>query len=628
VAGETDPEETVTTLEVERGLLLDAIPGVIWTVDRELRFTSMHGSLYEELGRHAAEDLAGMTLFDYFTTGDPDYRPIALHKRALEGESFTLELEFRGRTLQSRIQPLRAEHGEIQGAVGLAVDVTEQREVERALIESEDRFRSVVQSLDAVVWEADARTLATMFVSDRSSDMLGYEPQDWYDDPHLWRKLIHPADREATVESCLEAIATGQARALEYRLVAADGHVVHVRDIIRVSRDDEGRPLRACGVIVDVTAERLAREALELSEERYRQLFEDAVDMIAFVDLEDRVGSINRAGAHLLGWEPEQIVGRNFKDFLSPESRAAVETQRGRKLAGEVESTTYEAELITESGRRIPIEICARVIHRGGQPIGTHGIGRDIRERREAEQRVRRAQQLEAVSRLAGGIGHDFNNLLTAIVGNCELALRQYGELPELLEIQEAASRATALTQQLLAVGRRQVLRPRVHDANVAVRESERALRSILREDVRLELDLAVQLPPVEVDPDQLEQVLLDLVANAQDAMPLGGTVTVATSTAESDDPETTRASVLLTVRDTGLGMDEETQARIFEPFFTTKDSGERGLGLASVYGIVKQSGGHVTVESAPGAGTTFVISLPSRRAPSRAAPTAPRPAP
>jgi PAS domain S-box-containing protein len=379
--------------------------------------------------------------------------------------------------------------------------------------------------------------------------------------------------------------------------------------------------------MVDVTAERVAHEALGTSEERYRQLFEDAVDMIAFVDVEGRVGSINRAGAHLLGWEPEQVVGRNFKDFLSPESRVVADAQRRSKLEHGAEATTYEVEVIAESGRRIPIEVCARVIHRAGRPIGTHGIGRDISERREAEQRTRRAHKLEAVSRLAGGIGHDFNNLLTAIVGNCELALRQYGKTPELVEIQEAATRATALTQQLLAVGRRQVLRPRVHDVNVAVRESERVVRAILRDDVQLELALSTRLPPVEVDPDQLEQVLLDLVSNAQDAMPRGGAVTIATSAAEGADPETTRGSVLLAVRDTGVGMDDDTKARIFEPFFTTKNSGERGLGLASVYGIVKQSGGHVTVDSAPGAGTTFVISLPSRRAPTRAAPTAPRPA-
>ncbi|HEY1366572.1 MAG TPA: PAS domain S-box protein [Gaiellaceae bacterium] len=627
MAEETDYDEDLTTLEVERGLLLDAIPGVIWTVDRELRFTSMHGSLYDELGRHAREDVSGMTLFDYFTTGDPDLRPIALHRRALAGESFTFELEFEGRTLQTRIQPLRGEDGTIQGAVGLAVDVTDRRRVEQALLASEDRFHSLVQGVDAVVWEADARTLATTFVSDRARDILGHEPQEWYDDPNFWRDHIHPSEREVTVEACREAIETGQTRTIDYRILAGDGRYIRARDLIRVTRDEAGGPLRACGIMVDVTAERLAQEALEMSEERYRQLFEDAVDMIVFIDTDGRLVSINRAGAHLLGWEPEQIVGREFTDFVTPESRPVAEAQRRRKLDGEVEATTYEAELIAESGRRIPVEVCSRVIRRSGRPIGTHGIGRDISERREAEQRMRRAQELEAVSRLAGGIGHDFNNLLTAIVGNCELALRWYGETPELLEIQRASARAAALTQQLLAVGRRQALRPRVQDVNVAVRESERALRSILREDVRLELALAAQLPPVEVDPDQLEQVLLDLVANAQDAMPLGGTVTIATSAEHAGDEETTRGSVRLIVRDTGVGMDEETKARIFEPFFTTKETGERGLGLASVYGIVRQSGGHVTVDSALGAGTTFVISLPSRRAPSRA-PTAPRPAP
>jgi PAS domain S-box-containing protein len=176
----------------------------------------------------------------------------------------------------------------------------------------------------------------------------------------------------ATVEACLDAIATRLVRALEYRLIAADGRIVHVRDMIRVTLDEDQRPVRACGVIVDVTAERTAREALELSEERYRQLFEDAVDMIVFVDTDGRIASMNRAGAHLLGWEPEQVVGRDFKDFLSPETRVVAEEQQ---LGGDVDATTYEVELISESGRRIPVEVCSRVPHRGDRRIGTHGVG-------------------------------------------------------------------------------------------------------------------------------------------------------------------------------------------------------------------------------------------------------------
>ncbi|HXE56427.1 MAG TPA: ATP-binding protein, partial [Gemmatimonadales bacterium] len=268
-----------------------------------------------------------------------------------------------------------------------------------------------------------------------------------------------------------------------------------------------------------------------------------------------------------------------------------------------------------------------------GRPYRMIGAMSDVTAQREAEaalrrseEQLRQAQKMEAVGRLAGGVAHDFNNLLTSMLGYADLVL---AELPaghpvraDVEEIQRAGQRAASLTRQLLAFSRRQVTRPRPVSLNTVVLDVERMLRRLLGEDVRLTLELAPRLGTVLADPAQLEQVIVNLAVNARDAMPEGGELSIATADVELTE-ETVRGYgfgppgpyVTLTVRDTGVGMSEEVKARIFEPFFTTKELGRgTGLGLATVYGIVKQFGGYIWVESAPGQGSTFTVFFPRVR--------------
>jgi signal transduction histidine kinase len=253
----------------------------------------------------------------------------------------------------------------------------------------------------------------------------------------------------------------------------------------------------------------------------------------------------------------------------------------------------------------------------------------DVTERKGLEERLRQSQRLEAVGQLAGGIAHDFNNLLTVITSYAAILLQDLdpsdAKLMDVREIAKAADRAAALTQQLLAFGRRQLLQPRVLDVNDTVSEMKNMLRRLLTADIELVTVLDPQLRAVRADPGQLEQVLMNLVVNARDAMPEGGTLTVETATVKIDathaGPDATAirpgAYVQLAVSDTGHGMDDAVQARMFEPFFTTKEPGKgTGLGLSTVYGIVKQSGGHVWCHSELGRGTTFKIYLPHADAP------------
>jgi two-component system cell cycle sensor histidine kinase/response regulator CckA len=272
----------------------------------------------------------------------------------------------------------------------------------------------------------------------------------------------------------------------------------------------------------------------------------------------------------------------------------------------------------------LPVNLTVTRLHARPKTLGLISA-RDLRERKQfeaehkqLEEQLRQSQKMEAVGRLAGGVAHDFNNLLTVILGYGSLLLEQTkadDEMRESLQVLRAtAERAAALTRQLLAFSRKQLLSAVVFDLNTVIAEMEPMLRRLIGEDVQLQTDLAVPLAPIKADPHQLEQVLLNLVVNARDAMPSGGRLTIQTRNQDAEwvGPASYRSAVVLTVRDTGCGMDEHVRSRLFEPFFTTKEAGKgTGLGLATVYGIVQQSGGRIHVESAPGAGAAFHIELP-----------------
>jgi two-component system, cell cycle sensor histidine kinase and response regulator CckA len=308
------------------------------------------------------------------------------------------------------------------------------------------------------------------------------------------------------------------------------------------------------------------------------------------------------------------------------EHRGKLLVVRDTKLEG-ARTTLHQLELLARDGHRIPVEVASRLIEEDGRPIGTEAICRDMSERLLLEEQLRQSQRLEAVGRLAGGVAHDFNNILTVIGGYTE-ALLDEGEhgTEELEQIAAATTRATHLTRQLLAFSRQQVLKPQALLLNDVVDGLMPMLTRVIGEDVELVASLEPALDPVLADAGQLEQVLINLAVNARDAMPDGGHLTIQTANVELDEEyvahhgeASTGRHVLLSVADSGSGMDPDTLAHAFEPFYTTKPVGVgTGLGLATVYGIVKQSGGSVWVYSEPGKGTTFKIYLPTTDAPVR----------
>lgn len=390
-----------------------------------------------------------------------------------------------------------------------------------------------------------------------------------------------------------------------------------------VLEDDTLDALDSVADIVSQGIERKrAEEALSESEQRYRDLVENAHDIIYSHDLEGNYTSMNKAGTVITGYTLDKALKLNLAQTVAPEYVARAREMLKRKLAGEP-VTAYEMEIIAENGRRITVEANTKLVYQDGVAVGVQGIARDITERKVLEEQLRQSQKMEAIGQLAGGVAHDFNNLLTAINGYSSLALRRADEDDAikgyLEEINKAGERAANLTRQLLAFGRKQMLQPVALNLNDVVADLNKMLRRLIGEDIRLTAKFEPALKKIKADPGQIEQVLVNLVVNARDAMPQGGTLTIETANVELDEDYAARhvgihpgKYVMLAVSDNGTGMNEETRARIFEPFFTTKEKGKgTGLGLSTVYGIVKQSGGNIWVYSEPNQGTSFKVYLP-----------------
>jgi two-component system cell cycle sensor histidine kinase/response regulator CckA len=371
----------------------------------------------------------------------------------------------------------------------------------------------------------------------------------------------------------------------------------------------------------DVSRRERTREALQETQERYRDLFDHASDIVFTTDLEGKLTSLNKAGELVTGFSADEALGMDVAQILGSRLPELARRIRDKKMIGAGE-TTYEIEIARKDGHLITLAMSVSLTTKDGKPTGVRGIARDITEQKQLEDRLRQSQKMEALGRLAGGIAHDFNNLLGVIIGYTEILAEHLDSQSSLhgfaREALKAGRQAASLTQQLLAFSRKQVLQPKILDLNTSITGMEQLLRRLLREDIDLIFKLSADLGRVKADPGQVHQVIMNLAVNARDAMPQGGELRIETANVDREEGYTRQDPcvaaghyVLLTVTDTGVGMDEKTKAMIFEPFFTTKQLGNgTGLGLATVYGIVKQSGGYISAQSQPGKGCTFRIYL------------------
>lgn len=490
------------------------------------------------------------------------------------------------------------------------------------LRQSEERFRLFTQHLPACVWITD-RDGRYVYVNEPWLTLVGRD---------AWNVIGNapPAVFESDTVvpfSVRSQVANREGEAVSFHSTvgAADGTK---RDFNVMTFPLGGTTSQHASIAIDVTERRRAEDALRASEERFRSVADAAGDAMVTFDESGIVVFVNVAAERMLGRRSSEICGRLLDGFLANESKTTHRERFARMLELPLRGPApYVTEVRLESatGETVPTEMSVGSWVSGGQRFLT-GIFRDLRQRKELEDQLRQAQKMEAVGQLAGGVAHDFNNILSVIDGLSEMIADHLGPSSDvtgdLEEIRRAVDRGATLVRQLLAFSRKQVVSPTTHNLNEVVGDVVKMLRRAIGASITLHLDLDPDLESIRADRGQMGQVLMNLALNARDAMPRGGNLFISTSNDDGAsiaglleggaDPD---GYVLLRVNDDGTGMDEATLTRIFEPFFTTKGVGAgSGLGLSTVYGIVRQSKGHIHVDSEPGRGTRFEIRFPARR--------------
>jgi two-component system cell cycle sensor histidine kinase/response regulator CckA len=585
------------------------------------RWLRVNQALGEMLGANP-DDLVGLPAEAHTHPEDVSADREAI-RLLLAGECRTYTIEKRYLTSSGEVlwalvnvSVVPAYEGEPPHLIAGIQDITERKQAEAALRASEERYRLVAQASKEVVWDWDLITDEVTW-DQGTGPLLDYQPAELGTTADWWYERLHPDDRERVVGSLDSAIREGETVwSEEYRFRRAEGSYADVQDRARIVHDETNAPVRVISAMADLTGGRR-------SERRLHQVLDALPSAVWIVDRQGRIVLENSASRDIWGsvryLELDQLAGYNSRsgtgEPVPPSEWGAALTLGTGEISPDQELTID----VPGGGQKTIVSAAAPIRDTEGQIVGAVNISEDVTGQRaevaagsQRDEQERQTDKMDAIGRMAGGIAHDFNNLLTGILTYSELILQELRPSDPLRsdieQIQHAGQRAASLTRQLLAFSRRQVLQPRVVSLNALTTELEPMLGRLLGTDVALDLLLDPEASSVMVDPAQMEQALVNLIMNAREAMPRGGRVSIATANTHSEGPY-----VALSVKDTGSGMDAATKDRIFEPFFTTKHgSSGTGLGLATVFGIVEQSGGRIAVQSELGEGSEFTIYLPA----------------
>jgi PAS domain S-box-containing protein len=638
--------ETTEQVKAERGLresearfrnMADHAPVMMWVTDAAGHCTYLNRRWSEFTGQGETEGL-GLGWVDAVHPDDRAATERAFLAASAAGAPFRVEYRLRRadgtyRWAIDAAAPRFGPEGGFVGYVGSVIDIDERREIEDALRASEARFQTIANSIDHMVW------------STRADGFHDFYNQRWYEftgvpagstDGEGWNGLFHPDDRERAWAVWRHSLATGEPYHIEYRLRHRSGAWRWVLGRAQPMRDPGGRIVRWFGTCTDIhdqiearevlarSRESLAREVAQRTAERDR-IWQATSDLLCVATLDGRFVSLNPAWTETLGWSEAALMAEPFLAFVHPDDRAATEAAAAGLARGETQFRFENRYRHRDGSYRW---LSWNAVPRDGQIFSTVRDVTAARQQaeiqRELEEQLRQSQKMEAVGQLTGGLAHDFNNLLAGITGSLELMqsrMRQ-GRVADveryITAAQGAAQRAAALTHRLLAFSRRQTLDPKPTDVNRLVAGMEELIRRTVGPAVAVDVVGAAGLWSTLVDPNQLENALLNLCLNARDAMPDGGRITVETANRWLDERAARMRDLppgqylSLCVSDTGTGMTPEVIARAFDPFFTTKPLGQgTGLGLSMIHGFVRQSGGQVRIYSEPDQGTTVCLYLP-----------------
>ncbi len=628
MAGDINLESRNNASEERCRLLIHGLDAIIWEADpTTLQFSFVSERAEAILGYPIEQWLKEPNFWVEHVHPDDREQAVALCRAAInEGRDHRFEyraLAADGRVVWLRdivrIIPLR--EGKEQRLLGLMIDITEHKQMEETLRNSEERFRTAFAQ--AAVGQAMSDSGVNFIqVNKAFCDMTGYTEQELCS--MNLKSISHPEDYQSCMKHIRELL-SGKTNnfIIEKRFLTKSGDPVWVRSSVSAVRDKLGNVSNLIGLFEDISERKRAEECLQTSEAKYRSIFEETKDVIFISTPEGEFADINPAGLELLGYSTlEELKKIDIPNDLYENAQDRVLFQQLIEQQGYVKD--FEEHFKKANGQHIAVRITAAAIRdEKGKVINYRGIMRDVTLEKTLEHQIMQAQKMEAVGQLAGGIAHDFNNILSAIIGYGHLVLMQIQEdsplRPYVEQILDSSERAATLTQNLLAFSRKQIVNLQPCRVNEIIKKATPVLTKLIREDIELKLELSEEDSTVIVDRLQIEQVLMNLVTNARDAMSAGGILTIST---QKMDMDATFMEVhgygeigkyaIISVEDTGVGLDEMTKTRIFEPFFTTKEMGRgTGLGLAMVYGAVKQNNGFINVYSEVGKGTTFRIYLP-----------------
>ncbi len=577
-----------------------------------------------DFGGFKREELIAASSQDLRLWADPAQREAVIRTIREHGHAHNLEVDFFRKDGSIRRVLFSANpitYNDEACLLSMVVDISERRQVEIALRESEERFRLITNTIDEIFYIYDAEQGAAIYLSPAFERIWGFSAEQAMNKETPFINPVHPEDRDK-VMNWGPSTQTGQPVSYEYRIIRADGSIRHIWDRGYPIATKDGKVTLYVGTGLDVTEWRQAEEALRESREYLNQIINHIADPIVVKDSNLRHVLVNDAFLSHTEQTREELIGTTGFENMPKEQGEALRQDEEEVLRTGKESLTEDMITDRRGHSHTWMTKKSLLTNKNGEKQIVLAM-RDITEYKRLEGQLLQAQKMDAIGALAGGVAHDFNNLLSVINGYSELALESLNEKDpvraDIQQIWEAGKRASTLTAQLLAFGRKQILQPEILDLNEIIAQMTSMLRRLIGEDIDLAAITTPDLGMIHADPVKIQQVVLNLAVNARDAMPQGGKLTIETENVRFNEDYVKEHSaaksgayVMLAISDNGVGMSAETKAHLFEPFYTTKEKGKgTGLGLATIYGIVKQSNGFIWVYSEPGKGTTFKVYFP-----------------